>query len=223
MACHNHRENVEFVKCAKDFENVPPYGCMHDCEYRLDCGHACRLKCHSYDQQHTEYKCLKPCARSCEFDHPCHGICWEKCSQCMVVVERTLTKCEHTVKMKCHVKEEEFKCENPCIIRCSYDHLCNKLCWQRCGLCKVKVSRLLPKCQHMAEMFCHEEPWMFKCQELVEKTLSRCQHTVTMLCHENEITYGCRQPCRKFCESNHPCSKLCYEFCGSCETMVEKH
>ena len=306
----------------------PPYGCIHDCEYRLDCGHACRLKCHSYDQQHTEYKCLKPCVRSCEFEHPCkklcsvecglcevvvertltkckhtvkmkchvkeekfkcenpckircpydhlcnklcwqmcspcmvvvertltkcehtvkmkchvkeekfkcenpckircpydhlcNKLCWQMCSPCMVVVERTLTKCEHTVKMKCHVKEENFKCENPCKIRCSYDHLCNQLCWKKCDPCNVKVVRLLPKCQHMAEMFCHEEPEKFKCQELVEKTLSRCQHTVTMLCHENEKTYHCRQPCSKFCTSNHPCSKLCYEYCGSCDTMVEK-
>lgn len=48
------------VKEPKDFqEKVPCGGCRLSCDYRLDdCGHACTLPCHPYDQQHKKFRYL---------------------------------------------------------------------------------------------------------------------------------------------------------------------
>jgi len=87
LTCQNHPAEAQIeARTAKDFNKAPEGGCLRQCAYRLQCGHACERVCHSYDRQHVDYKCRKPCAKTlCASGHLCTRLCHETCGRCMQV------------------------------------------------------------------------------------------------------------------------------------------
>ena len=50
-------EKYFVAKSSEDFEkNSPDGGCLLDCNFRLECGHACTLNCHFTDPEHVGYE-----------------------------------------------------------------------------------------------------------------------------------------------------------------------
>jgi hypothetical protein len=87
LSCQNHPDvsRIE-ARTAADFNSAPEGGCMRQCDYRLECGHACERVCHPYDRDHSKYDCMKPCQKIlCNRGHKCRRTCNKKCGQCMEV------------------------------------------------------------------------------------------------------------------------------------------
>ena len=204
LTCQNHPDNRILAKNPKDFDQAPDGGCMRPCDFRLDCGHVCRFKCHPIDQEHEEYECLKPCARRCktngENGHLCKKQCYMECGRCTVKVEKIIPRCGHVQKVPCYMEPEQFKCAMPCPEKCTTNgedgHPCKKTCPEDCGKCMVEVEKIIPKCGHEQVVPCHQDP----------------------------ETFNCKMPCKGMpyiC--SHRCIKLCSEPCPAlCKTMVTK-
>lgn len=91
-----------------------------------------------------KYKCLKPCVRtniSCSQNHKCLKACHEKCSLCVIKVDKIL-ECGHIKKdVACHQEINTIQCSPhlPCrrILKCG--HQCQEMCYKKC-VCTKKVS-----------------------------------------------------------------------------------
>ncbi|KAI8519522.1 NFX1-type zinc finger-containing protein 1 [Branchiostoma belcheri] len=87
-------------------------------------------------------------------------------------------------------EHKEYKCKKPCLkVMCDLGHRCKKLCSQPCGACKVRVEKIIPRCQHKQMVPCSMPPNEFKCQAPCEKML-RCNHSCKNLCSQE-----CSIPC----------------------------
>ncbi|XP_059801344.1 NFX1-type zinc finger-containing protein 1-like [Hypanus sabinus] len=111
-------------------------------------------------------------------------------------------QCRHACTLCCHPydpQHKEYRCPLPCPKACTVGHPCPKLCWQPCGDCKVKVSKVIPACGHEQQVACSMPPERFSCQEPCRKTLD-CGHKCLRPCGE-ECTWKCpsriqlTQPC----------------------------
>ena len=241
--CVNHPSNEYIATTSEDFaEKSPNGGCLLDCRYRLDCGHVCTRKCHTDDREHVKFKCWQQCSRECPEGHRCTKKCSEEC-QCFTRVKRTIPNCGHLQEMFCYQDPSEFDCFHECSRLCSLGHKCSLLCYERC-VCKTRVPKLIEKCGHTQEMFCHEDPCYVTCHQRcsrlcseghqctlpcykkcvckmkVTKVIPKCEHQQEMDCHQNPNEVKCRQICRKSCSKGHPCPLLCSERCKPCNVEV---
>ncbi|XP_048249506.1 NFX1-type zinc finger-containing protein 1-like [Haliotis rufescens] len=195
LYCQNHSNNDGIVAIIpEDFNAAPDGGCMKKCDFRLNCGHVCRYSCHPLDREHSEYHCQKACLKTCTVGHTCPKPCFEECGKCIVVVPKVLPVCEHTQEGYCHVPPEDENCQTQCERTCERGHHCQKKCFERCGPCRVTVSKTLPECGHVQDSECHLDPRFGKCE------------------HD----------CEKVCPEGHPCNKKCHERCGKCSVEVPK-
>lgn len=98
------------IGCGEDPEAAL---CPLSCEMRLECGHACTLKCHvQTDPRHEKYECKKPCGRikqGCKKEHICGKKCFEDCDPCHEKWKRILP-CGHLVFTECHFNDEDIFC-----------------------------------------------------------------------------------------------------------------
>ena len=187
LVCQLHNDEVT-AESSEDFEKkVPEGGCLRGCGVRLECGHACKQRCHPRDVKHKKYVCIEPCQRyikGCTQQHLCPRLCNEPCAwSCAVEVEKQLPDCGHVAK-----------------VRCSRWDLENVPCQERC-------SKVL-KCGHKCQNHC-KKPCTTKCQELVKKTDWPCGHQVTIACHATQD--DCPVPCDVALECGHKCSGTCGE------------
>ncbi|XP_076454226.1 NFX1-type zinc finger-containing protein 1-like [Babylonia areolata] len=252
LYCQNHPcDEGLVIRTPRDFDNAPEGGCMKPCKARLDCGHVCTRLCHPWDKDHKEFCCQKKCERlmKCDFQHPCPKLCHEDCGDCLRMVEKTL-ECGHTQTMECYKIKCTMKCEK--LMKCEYQHPCTKLCYEDCGDCLRMVEKTLEcghtqtmecykdpkhfkctmkceklmKCeyQHPCPKLCYED--CGKCLMHVQKKIPKCGHMQMMQCWKDPKYFVgiCREKCEKLmeCEYQHPCPKLCYEYCGQCLMYVEK-
>jgi len=223
LACHKHPENVINVSSENDFQLVPDGGCSIPCDYRLDCGHVCEFNCHHFDAKHTQYFCLKNCTRSCPVDHPCNKLCYVPCGGCQVLVQKTLSRCQHTHLLRCYIDEKHFKCEESCRKSCeALSHPCQKSCFKECGNCMVPVEKLLNRCGHREMVPCHLPEDKYLCEQACVKTCPSGQHACVVPCYMPADKIKCKMPCERVCPSGHPCSQSCYEQCKECVIPVEK-
>lgn len=172
LYCQNHPDKPDIqVACALDFHKTPNGGCGIPCEFRLNCGHACRHKCHSFDREHEEYQCDKHCPKTCSEGHKCQQICHEPDDcKCPMLLEKSLP-CGHINFVKCHVKPSEHSC-------------------------KTQIERKLRRCRHTASMYCHEDINAYKCKEIVTDTWSKCNHTYQRICHKLKESYERKNKCQ---------------------------
>ena len=246
LRCQIHPEMTFMATLAKDFEeNAPDGGCIKPCNYRLSCGHVCSMSCHMKDKEHKEYKCRKPCLKKCHEGHKCGYRCYEECPPCTENVEKKMKRCGHLQKMKCHQDPKVFNCQARCSKQCKNNHPCNRLCFEACGACEVKVLKTMSLCDHEQMVPCHIDPtsipcralclkpcerghpcqkYCYKpcqCEVLVEKVIEKCGHKHTMPCHIDPLLIPCTAKCLKPCERSHPCQKYCYQPCR-CDVLVDE-
>ena len=115
---------------------------------------------------------------------------------CMLDCEYRL-HCGHVCTLKCHTSDpfhRDFICKKPCTRTCPEGHPCPKTCFKECGPCMKSVERLMPKCGHLQQMRCHEQP----------------------------SNVSCKNACSKTCPSGHPCKFLCCKPCKPCRILVSK-
>jgi len=152
LTCGLHPENDIQVSEPEHFNKRPDGGCLLPCDFRLNCGHVCVKKCHTYDLDHTSYTCDKICKEKIpRCGHTCEQLCSHRlgCDKCSVQVEKVIKECGHTVKINCDKTPSREDCTEPCEKVHSCGHLCTKLCGNcgDCGECEVKVE-IVSNCIH---------------------------------------------------------------------------
>ena len=97
--------------------------------------------------------------------------------------------CGHVCEKACHpVDQEHLKidctksCDQPML--CGNDHFCKKKCHHgtNCGPCIVKVTKLVPDCNHEQQVPCSKDPSDFLCSYPIERLL-HCGHNIEVECH----------------------------------------
>ncbi|CAG2215777.1 unnamed protein product [Mytilus edulis] len=216
LYCQNHpKEEGVRAELPADFARAPEGGCELFCEFRLECGHVCCLRCHPYDKDHTRYECRKTCPHVCKESHKCKRHCHfpESCD-CEVIIERTL-ECLHTAKLKCHIDPSEYnclvevqrtlKCDHNVILKChiNYDNF----------ICRRTVTCTRKECGHEYKRKCYDLSFerINKCEIKVEKTL-KCGHIDIIQCYRSKsnLPFACTQQCQKLCDNNHICDRVCH-------------
>ncbi|XP_062925848.1 NFX1-type zinc finger-containing protein 1-like [Mobula hypostoma] len=112
-------------------------------------------------------------------------------------------ECGHACTLHCHPydpKHKEYRCCLPCPKACAVGHPCPRACWQACGGCKVKVSKVIPTCGHQQQVACSVPPEQFSCQAPCSKTLD-CGHR-------------CLRPCGEACTRKCPSRIQLTQLCG---------
>ncbi|KAM6298780.1 LOW QUALITY PROTEIN: NFX1-type zinc finger-containing protein 1 [Aegotheles albertisi] len=229
LCCQNHPETKTLVSTAADFSEVPEGGCSRPCEFRLSCGHVCMRACHPHDTQHKEYQCLKPCQKVlCADGHCCPRSCYEPCGPCMVIVEKTISKCGHLQMVPCSAPDSEFLCQELCRKKLNCGHTCNKFCGQECTKrCPELVSML--KCGHnqkvcwITEEMKHEKS--VDCNTKCSVTLE-CGHVRSGSCHtcfEGRFHKPCNSLCKRFLVCSHKCQQPCTTECPPCQLECQNH
>ncbi|CAL4097301.1 unnamed protein product, partial [Meganyctiphanes norvegica] len=207
LLCQNHENEVTEISSGDEFQNkAPEGGCSKPCSETLPrCGHPCPRTCHINNKSHRNIKCMAPCSKKlCDAGHLCQKTIHEECDKiCNIVISKTLP-CGDVHNLACHIKADKYHCHE-------------------------LTQAMLPKCLHMVEMFCHQDPDDFLgCPEFCMKTL-KCGHICVRTCHvekdPNHEEYECLKPCTKVnkeCNHKHTCQKMCYEVCGKCIVEVKK-
>ncbi|NXU72969.1 ZNFX1 protein, partial [Oreotrochilus melanogaster] len=230
LCCQNHPETRTLVSTAADFSKVPEGGCSRPCEFRLSCGHVCMRACHPYDTEHKEYQCPKPCQKVlCADGHRCSRSCFEPCGPCMVIVEKTISKCGHLQMVPCSTPDSKFLCQEPCQKKLNCGHTCNNFCGQECTKCPELVTVTL-KCGHNQKVKCWiiEEMKLGKpveCKTKCSVTLE-CGHVCSGYCHtcfEGRFHKPCNSPCKRFLVCSHKCQQSCVTECPPCQLECQNH
>ncbi|KAK3878843.1 hypothetical protein Pcinc_016532 [Petrolisthes cinctipes] len=241
-----HCQHKVNMPCHKDPKTFP---CPEKCDTRVDCGHMCRQKCHAtQDPDHLTYNCYEKCTRintGCTQQHPCLKKCYEDCGACTVKIRKVLP-CQHPLdNVECSMPVENIECKKNCKRNLPCGHHCKKLCYEKCGDCKVKVKRTVPSCGHEATMPCSETPTVKFCDGPCIKKLS-CGHPCKRLCKDkctdeclelvssgnkcpnhHDIQLPCYlvrkvkgedawQYCKKPCDKTLECEHTCIGECGRC-------
>ena len=160
------------------------------------------------------------------------GGCEKKCG--------TRLACGHACPKMCHPKDmnhTKYICMKECTQKLPCQHKCKHKCFEcklGCQPCTIKVSKVIPTCNHSGIMRCCDDPKKFKCKAPCTKTL-KCGHSCTNICSEpcttqchseiekklpcGHITRGkcsavikCMEPCRAILD----CGDVCTGTCGEC-------
>ncbi|KAI9241316.1 MAG: hypothetical protein BYD32DRAFT_66872 [Podila humilis] len=197
LMCKNHPETARIVESAERLKIVAPNGgCNLACGHGMPCGHICPLQCHPDDKEHRLVKCFQPCDRLhpiCQ--HACPKQCGESCGNCMEFVGPMVLTCGHILeKPRCHQKK------NPSTI-----------------ICRVKVTRKLPTCEHEKEMQCWQDLAKVECTEPCASLLS-CGHSCTKNCSTCQKATLARAP-----KSNEEAKEVLRTEHGQCDTKCSKN
>jgi hypothetical protein len=149
--------------------------------------------------------------------------------------------CGHQCPSTCHIKNADHKltkCYKSCEQRCAEGHKCRKKCHEKCGSCKEKCMKRLPRCNHVQEVYCCQDPADVVCTSPCNYNLP-CGHRCGNPCgeaHTNKCLFevkktwpcGCisqtqchvdetaNVPCPKMCSSSLKCEHQCSGTCGEC-------
>eukprot|EP00347_Sterkiella_histriomuscorum_P007358 403349252 len=194
LCCEKHK-NATAIQNPEDFQNVPEGGCKQLCNARLNCGHACKIVCHYYEQAstgHSKFKCLQECGRKHLCGHPCSYKCFQcsdKPQPCQTMIDITFQSCGHTKNVQCNLKKSS-KCNEQCKIVKPCGHSCKQPCHIDCSnlKCGVNVVKTLP-CGHEVELKCYQDPKEF----------------------ENNFS------CYNKCNAKLDCGHNCQGNCGTCK------
>ena len=162
-------------------------------------------------------------------------------------------ECGHTCTLKCHFTDSEhvnYECKKKCSRLCPQGHPCCKPCFVPCK-CEVRVTKMMPHCQHEQEMPCSMDPSNVDCNRFCENKCPKghgcphpchqksqeecppcvvkvpfitpsCHHKQLVKCHLDTAKILCRAKCSRKCAQGHQCHKLCHEVCGACVKPVLK-
>jgi len=157
----------------------------------------------------------------------------------------TTMKCGHVCPRLCHpYTHDKLLCQAPCARRhIECNHLCERRCFEECGLCLIMVDKDLP-CGHTARAPCAEPRDTVRCMEPCEKRLPcrhpcpkpcgekcprtcsvkverdlPCGHTVDVPCSDEIRKFRCPKPCLSYL----PCGHKCIGTCGECSRQKSNH
>ena len=170
---------------------------MLACNFRLECGHTCKLSCHTYERTHEKYICKSVCNKKLlTCPHNCKECC-NKCAnlaggcaaKCKEIVEKIMPDCGHTVKIQCCKKPTRKDCTEQCSKFLACGHRCEEECQvMPCGKC-TKTIEVDPVCKHAntkLQVKCGDDMWTHK------------------------------EMCNKTCLQSLACGHECQSKCGSC-------
>ncbi|XP_052747658.1 NFX1-type zinc finger-containing protein 1-like, partial [Galleria mellonella] len=207
------------------YKNIDELECPIKCTYRVEsCGHVCTRFCHVKDDpNHEKYVCKKPCARAkagCSAslvgnrgNHQCLKQCHETCDNCDVEVKKKRSSCTHSEKVACCVNVDDTPCRKKCARTLACGHHCKKLCFEECGNCNVKVTKVIPECGHEIKIECQKNATRMDCSEKCTRILP-CGHICPSRCNMQcdpakctaLVSYKYRAPCGHLCEL--PCNVI---------------
>ena len=183
-------------------KNTEEYICKEKVEKELRCKHKITLPCFKNPEECTCRKKVDvelSCGHT-KTDVPCCTVTTGlENVRCKVKVSRMLA-CNHQVTIPCHIKPEEYRCQEEIGITLSCGHNNLTTCAdsrdkRQEQKCNTKVTRKLP-CGHEKQMKCSDKP--------------------------EEV--WCDAPCKRSLLCGHPCPKKCGEQCSSvkCAVKVKK-
>ena len=183
-------------------KNTEEYICKEKVEKELRCKHKITLPCFKNPEECTCRKKVDvelSCGHT-KTDVPCRTVTTGlENVRCKVKVSRMLA-CNHQVTIPCHIKPEEYRCQEEIGITLSCGHNNLTTCAdsrdkRQEQKCNTKVTRKLP-CGHEKQMKCSDKP--------------------------EEV--WCDAPCKRSLLCGHPCPKKCGEQCSSvkCAVKVKK-
>ncbi|KAM9759617.1 NFX1-type zinc finger-containing protein 1 isoform 1-T2 [Menidia menidia] len=160
---------------------------FHTLRERDQMGKALTLCCQNHPERQIEASSAE------DFKQAPEGGCTQPC--------RFRLDCGHVCSRVCHPYDPEhkmFKCVKNCEkILCDRGHRCTLVCHKQC-----------PK----------------KCLRKVEKIIPQCQHVQMIPCHQDPETFICQEPCQKLLGCGHPCASVCGDPCSSkCRVKVTLH
>lgn len=229
VSCPNHLTPQIEIKFADEFQaNCPEGGCLKPCEFRLQCGHTCPLKCHGYDTAHTNIRCVKMCARSCSIGHPCNKKCSQNCGDCYIKVQKIIPRCGHTDNVFCYIAPESAECSQRCGSVLSCDHQCSGKCGDcnKNGVhskCMELVNYCFP-CDHTCKVECYKKPSELSCPQKCDSVLLNCGHKCGGTCSQcinSTMHIACQQKCNYTLPCSHKCTSLCSVPCPPCSKVCE--
>nr|XP_009860073.1 NFX1-type zinc finger-containing protein 1 isoform X1 [Ciona intestinalis] len=222
LQCKNHPETTVKVESPEDFEKFPEGGCGKVCEVRLPCGHVCPRSCHPDDQDHTKFKCRKPCPKSCSKGHRCKKKCSDDCGPCTERMEKMVPSCCHIEKMYCSKDPSEHICLKPCSKTLACGHKCTSVCGRPCKaeLCTEKIKVDL-SCGHESKILCRDSanPDKDKCNEPCDEML-KCGHVckgTCSSCMQGRLHKRCGKKCGRVLFCGHACTENCAVNCPPCQ------
>ncbi|KAH0839427.1 hypothetical protein J3R83DRAFT_202 [Lanmaoa asiatica] len=203
VACHRHRNKVEYVSRPGQLSRIAPDGgCMEQCDTLLKCGHLCPFKCHCDDPNHIAVICTKPCRRLCHRDHPCRKDCNTPCGSCQFPIPNVELPCGHV------------KGSVPCYQLDMIDSI----------RCDEEVDKLLPDCEHRAVMPCSQDPEDYRCVARCAELMVCCGKNCNATCDDcqgvndapddgtpTKRTKHVAHPCQKRLYCEHSCQEPCSE------------
>ncbi|XP_026819027.1 NFX1-type zinc finger-containing protein 1-like [Rhopalosiphum maidis] len=262
--CHSYdRDHLE-IKCREpcnkfcDYNHPCTKTCFMDCGQctilmakDLPCGHQTELPCFididTYPCEEMMESILEECG------HKVIKKCHDKNPNCSVKCYIRLD-CGHACERNCHKNDdpdhEKYNCLKPCENinkKCSFNHKCQKMCYENCASCTVKVKKTLPcghikndvpcglksneikcnlpcirplKCDHKCLAKCYEP--CKPCEKLVKKVIPECGHSVTINCETIPERKHCTKQCDTILICGHLCKNPCAKECISeeCEDIV---
>ncbi|XP_060086142.1 NFX1-type zinc finger-containing protein 1-like [Ylistrum balloti] len=222
LICQNHPEDGGMIaRVSEDFQKAPEGGCMKPCQFRLECGHTCSMVCHVLDQKHEKIQCRKRCERIiCDNKHKCNKLCYQKCGECHVLVQKKIPQCGHKQDIPCHIDPAYFRCKE----RCSKILLCGHRCAETCGedhttKCQEYVQKIWPSCRHVGMVKCFQKD-ITKCVEGCQDVLE-CDHLCAGSC--GSCSHGrLHKACTKQCGRTLICGHLCTDRCSRCPPCVKR-
>ena len=227
LKCKRH-EKLTMVTMAEDFNQVGEGGCSLPCNFRLECGHMCPLKCHTDKiAVHDTYMCKEPCSKRCPQGHRCKKQCFQGCGLCDEILEKRIPQCGHPQPVPCSCEPENFTCQEPCTKELECGHRCKKKCGEaHTTECRKFVEKKWP-CEHTAQAECYVTKAMYSriCTMLCNQELS-CGHPCSGTCGEcrqGRLHKPCTAKCDRIFSCGHKCTNPCAQSCPSCnkECMFE--
>lgn len=225
--CQLHPDDPPIVlTCKQDFrEQRPNGGCSRPCNYRMACGHACRMACHPFDREHTEAQrqCLERCMRvppGCPMDHPCPKLCKDECGPCMSNVGPIQLSCGHSMaNVYCHEARDSKNIEKlsrRCLVHVPFTFdPCGHSGMTTCAnskkekpLCPAECGVRCPSCGHPCAKLCSECDSNHDCGRKCERMMF-CGHVCERPCHGDSPCPPCRKRCPVQC-AHSICPKKCH-------------
>ncbi|UPX11033.1 uncharacterized protein EKO05_0001659 [Ascochyta rabiei] len=167
--------------------------CEHPCQ-KPTCGEDCGLCMIPIDNVqlpcgHTKDRVL------------CHKTLDRNSIRCETIVQKEISECKHTVKIKCSVDvdSERFVCPS----LCPEVLLCGHQCPGSCGSCKQKNTEGEATSKHAA------------CKKKCGRKHGTCNHNCKRICHGGGDCGLCQQPCEVQCKHSS-CKLKCHEPCAPC-------
>uniref|UniRef100_A0A3Q3JND9 RZ-type domain-containing protein n=1 Tax=Monopterus albus TaxID=43700 RepID=A0A3Q3JND9_MONAL len=203
---------------------------FHTLREAAQIGKALTLCCQNHPKQEIKASCAE------DFKQAPEGGCNQSC--------QFRLDCGHVCARACHPYDPEhkkYKCTKKCEkILCDLGHRCTFVCHKKCPeKCSVKIEKIIPQCEHIQMVPCHQDPSTFVCKEPCQKML-RCGHLCDSLCGE-PCTTQCKvkvtlnlkcghsqagacfyktqtvgPECKTPCEHQLKCGHACRGSCGKC-------